>query len=96
MVKDGCIPTAADANEKVYDNVLVGITANYRQMSADTPSMQKDSERQVFMEIPAASFKNVADKCRIILFTLTKVNGKVVVDNATSLEIGGSVDYKYN
>ena len=96
VVKDGCIPTAADANEKVYDNVLVGITANYRQMSADTPSMQKDSERQVFMEIPAASFKNVADKCRIILFTLTKVNGKVVVDNATSLEIGGSVDYKYN
>ena len=96
VVKDGCVPTVSGANEDVYNNVLVGITANYRYMVSGTPVMQKDSERQVFMEIPAASFKNVADKCRIILFTLTKVNGKVVVDNATSLEIGGSVDYKYN
>ena len=96
VIKDGCVPSAADANEKVYDNVLVGITANYRQMVAGTPSMQKDSERQVFLELPSASFKDVADKCTIILFTLTKVNGKVVVDNATTLKIGGSVDYKYN
>lgn len=96
VIKDGCVPSAADANEKVYDNVLVGITANYRQMVAGTPSMQKDSERQVFLELPSASFKDVADKCTIILFTLTKVNGKVVVDNATTLQIGGSVEYKYN
>ena len=96
VIKDGCVPSAADANEKVYDNVLVGITANYRQMVTGTPSMQKDSERQVFLELPSASFKDVADKCTIILFTLTKVNGKVVVDNATTLKIGGSVDYKYN
>ena len=96
VVKDGCVPTVSGANEDVYNNVLVGITTNYRYMVSGTPVMQKDSERQVFMELPAASFKNVADKCRIILFTLTKVNGKVVVDNATSLEIGGSVDYKYN
>ena len=96
VIKDGCVPSAADANEKVYDNVLVGITANYRQMVAGTPSMQKDAERQVFLELPSASFKDVADKCTIILFTLTKVNGKVVVDNATTLKIGGSVEYKYN
>ena len=96
VVKDGCVPSASDANESVYDNVLVGITANYRQMVSGTPSMQKGAERQVFMELPATSFKDVADKCEIILFTLTKVNGKVVVDNATSLKIGGSVDYKYN
>jgi hypothetical protein len=96
VIKDGCVPSAADANEKVYDNVLVGITANYRHMVTGTPSMQKDSERQVFLELPSASFKDVADKCTIILFTLTKVNGKVVVDNATTLQIGGSVEYKYN
>ena len=65
-------------------------------MVAGTPSMQKDSERQVFLELPAASFKSVADKCDIILFTLTKMNGKVVVDNATTLKIGGSVEYKFN
>lgn len=96
VVKDGCVPTVSGANEDVYNNVLVGITANYRYMVSGTPVMQKDSERQVFIELPAASFKNVADKCEIILFTLTKVNGKVVVDNATSLKIGESVDYKYN
>ena len=96
VIKDGCVPSAADANEKVYDNVLVGITANYRQMVTGTPSMTKDQERQVFLELPAASFKSVADKCTIILFTLTKINGKVVVDNATTLNIGGSVEYKYN
>ena len=96
VVKDGCVPTAADANENVYDNVLVGITANYKQMGAGTPSMQKDAERQVFMEIPAANYKNSLDKCDIILFTLMKVGDKVVVDNAVSFKIGSSVEYQYN
>ena len=96
VVKDGCVPTAADANEDVYDNVLVGITANYKQMGAGTPSMQKDAERQVFMEIPAANYKNSLDKCDIILFTLMKVGDKVVVDNAVSFKIGSSVEYQYN
>jgi thiol-disulfide isomerase/thioredoxin len=96
VVKDGCVPASTDANESVYDNVLVGITANYRQMSSGTPNMKKGTERQVFVEIPASSYKAVADKCEIILFTLTKVNGKVVVDNATTVKVGESVDYKYN
>jgi hypothetical protein len=94
VVKDGCVPTAADANENVYDNVLVGITANYKQMGAGTPSMQKDAERQVFMEIPAANYKNSLDKCDIILFTLMKVGDKVMVDNAVSFKIGSSVEYQ--
>lgn len=96
VVKDGCVPAASDANEKVYDNVLVGITANYRQMTTGTPAMQKDAERQVFMEIPAATYKNSLDKCDIILFTLMKVGDKVVVDNAVSLKVGSSIDYQYN
>ena len=96
VVKDGCVPSASDANEKVYDNVLVGITANYRQMTSGTPAMQKDAERQVFMEIPAAGYKNSLEKCDIILFTLMKVGDKVVVDNAVSLKVGSSIDYQYN
>ena len=95
VVQDGCIPTST-ANEDSYDNVLRVISSNYNWMDPSVPTMQKDAERQIFLEVPSTSFKNAADKCRIILFTLVKVNGNTVVDNAVTFKVGESVDYKYN
>ena len=95
VVQDGCVPTAA-ANEDIYDNVLRVISTNYNWLDPSVPTMQKDAERQIFLEVPSTSFKNAADKSRIILFTLVKVNDKTVVDNAVTFKVGESVDYKYN
>ena len=95
VVQDGCIPTGT-ANEDSYDNVLRVISANYNWLDPSVPTMNKDTERQILLEVPSTSFKNAADKCRVILFTLVKVNGKTVVDNAVTFKVGESVDYKYN
>lgn len=98
IIRDGCIPIKdTEAYEDVYDNVLVGVSANYRAMSDASFSLEADAEKEVVMEVPADALAEVADDCTLVLFTLMKPDGKkVVIDNAVSLPLNGSVDYKYN
>ena len=93
VLMDDCKPSApADGSpvyEEEYDNVIRAITGNYRAMSADKFSLGKDEEKVVVKTVP--DFKFDQDKCRVVLFTLRKT-----VDNAVSVPVGQSVEYRYN
>lgn len=100
VLKDDCKPSApADGStvyEDEYDDVIVGITGNFKNMSSERFSLGKNEEKQVRKEI--AEFP-VSDpgKYEVILYTLVKTEeGKTVVDNAVSIPLGESVDYRYN
>ena len=99
IIMDDCKPSAsADGSavyEDEYDNVVVGITGNYRAMSSDKFSLGKNEEKKIVKEV--ADFKSNSDKCRVILFTLMKTpGGNTIVDNAVSVPVGQTVDYRYN
>lgn len=97
IVKDGCVPVQdTEAYEKEYDNVLRGITANYRAMSTEAFSLSAGGSREMALTVPAEGLSEAADDCRIVLFTLRKAGGKVIVDNAVELGVGDAVDYRYN
>ena len=99
VLMDDCKPsTPSDGSavyEEEYDNVIRAITGNYRAMSSDKFSLAKSQEKTLVKEIP--DFRFSADKCRIVLFTLRKTSdGQTIVDNAVSVPVGQSVDYRYN
>ena len=99
VLMDDCKPSApADGSavyEDEYDNVVRAITGNYRAMSSDKFALGKGEEKTLSKEIP--DFKFNADKCKVVLFTLRKTSeGQTIVDNAVSVPVGQSVDYRYN
>ena len=99
VLMDDCIPSApADGSavyEEEYDNVIRAITGNYRAMSSDKFSLDKGTENSIVKEVP--DFKFPQEKCKVILFTLMRTSeGKTIVDNAVSVPVGQSVDYRYN
>ena len=99
VLMDDCKPSApADGSavyEDEYDNVIRAITGNYRAMSSDKFSLGKSEEKTLIKEVP--DFKLAQDKCKVVLFTLVKTaDGNTVVDNAVSVPVGQSVDYRYN
>ena len=99
VLMDDCVPSApADGKpvyEEEYDNVIRAVTGNYRAMSADKFSLGKNEEKVVVKTVP--DFKFDQDKCRVVLFTLRKTaGGLTIVDNAVSVPVGQSVEYRYN
>ena len=99
VIMDDCKPSAptdgSAVYEEEYDNVIRAITGNYRAMSSDKFSLGKNEEKAVVKEIP--DFKLAQDKCEVILFTLRKISeDNTIVDNAVSVPVGQSVDYRYN
>lgn len=99
LLKDDCKPSkpsdGSTVYEDEYDNVIVGITANYKGMSSDKFTLEKDDEKTFVKNIP--NFNYDQDKCKVVLFTLVRTaDGEIVVDNAVSIPVGDSVDYRYN
>ena len=100
VLKDDCKPSAAADGSAVYedeyDDVIVGITGNFKNMSSDKFTLGKDEEKQVSKKIAGFSVSD-PDKYEVILYTLVKTaEGKTVVDNAVSIPLGESADYCYN
>ena len=99
VLMDDCQPsTPSDGSavyEDEYDNVIRAITGNYNAMSTDKFSLGKNEEKATVKEI--TDFKFNQDKCRVVLFTLRKTSeGNIIIDNAVSVPVGQSVDYRYN
>lgn len=99
VVRDDCKPSApADGSvvyEDEYDDVIVEITSNFRNMSSEKFSLGKNEEKALSKE--KSGFTAPQDKCSIILFTLMKNSqGNTIVDNAVSIPVGETVEYRYN
>ena len=93
VLRDNCIPSGS-AYEDVYDDVVLSISGNFYAMSTDTFSLKADAEKAV--EKTWESDKLDTNNCRVVLFTLREVDGKVIIDNAVDFKVGDSVDYRYN
>ena len=93
LLRDNCIPSGS-AHEDIYHDVVTMISGNFYAMSQDAFNLSADEEYQIekvceHAEItPGSSFK-------VVLFTLTESDGKVIIDNAVCVKVGESVDYRY-
>ncbi len=93
LVQDGL--TAQDAAEDVYDYTVMGISPNYMKMSDAKFTVAADKEHNA-AEYTIEAKGLDASKARVVIYALTRVDGKDRVDNITECPINGSVDYKYN
>ena len=93
LLRDNCIPSGS-AQEDVYHDVVTMISGNFYAMSQDSFDLSADQEYSVekiceHADIaPGSSFK-------VVLFTLTEADGKVIIDNSVCVKVGESVDYRY-
>lgn len=94
VLKDNCIPTSTSAYEDVYNDVVLSISGNFYAMSTDSFSLKADAEKA--LEKTWESDKLDAENCRVVLFTLRKVDEKIIIDNVVDFKVGDSVDYRYN
>lgn len=98
ILKDKCYPSSPEAYEEVYNDVVVSISGNYYAMSSDASfSLDAGAEKKITREW-TSDILGTADAadCRVVLFTLVNDGSKVIIDNAVTLPLGGSVDYRYN
>ena len=94
ILKDNCIPTSSSAYEEVYNDVVLSVSGNFFAMSTDSFSLNVDGEKSIVKEYDSAKLD--AKNCRVVLFTLREVEGKVIIDNAVDFKVGESVEYRYN
>ena len=93
LLRDNCIPSGS-AQEDVYHDVVTMISGNFYAMSQDSFNLSADQEYSIEKVCehpditPGSSFK-------VVLFTLTEADGKVIIDNSVCLKVGESVDYRY-
>lgn len=96
VLKDNCIPTS-DAQEEVYNDVVMSISGNFYAMSSDGSfSLDAGAEKDIEKVWESDVLESSADDCRVVLFTLTERDGKVIIDNAVGFKVGEGVDYRYN
>ena len=93
VLKDNCIP-ASGAYEDEYNDVVLSVSGNFYAMSTDAFDLKKDAEKTLVKTWE--SDKLDAKNCRVVLFTLREVDGKVIIDNAVDFNVGEGVDYRYN
>lgn len=93
VLKDNCVPSGS-AYEEIYNDVVLVTSGNFFAMSTDSFSLQADAE--VRFEKTWESDKLDTKNCRVVLFTLREVDGKVIIDNAVDFKVGSSVEYRYN
>lgn len=93
VLKDNCIPSG-QANEDVYNDVVLSISGNFYAMSTDSFSLKADDEKTI--EKAWESDKLDDKNCRVVLFTLRKSGNQIIIDNAVDFKVGKSVEYRYN
>lgn len=98
ILKDNCIPSSSDAYESVYNDVVISLSGNYYAMSSDASfSLEADGVKTLTREWSNDILaSDDASDCRVVLFTLVSDGGKVIIDNAVTFPVGGSVGYRYN
>lgn len=98
ILKDNCYPTSSEAYEEVYNDVVISISGNFYAMSSDASfSLDAGGEQTITREWTNDVLSSAdASDCRVVLFTLVSEGGKIIIDNAVSFPVGGSVGYRYN
>jgi hypothetical protein len=94
ILRDGCVPASSNAFESVYNDVVTMISGNFFALSNEAFQLGANEEKEIQKVLESDVLKN--DNCRVVLFTLTEVNGKAVIDNVVSFDAGKSVEYRYN
>lgn len=92
VLRDNCKPTSSSAHEDVYNDVVTNISGNFYGMSSDAFELAAGAKKEVAKECTLKT----TDNCRVVLFTITEVDGKAIIDNVVDFPLGESVDYRYN
>lgn len=96
ILRDGCIP-ASQAQESVYNDVVVGITGNFYAASNEAFELAAGAEKALKKTWNSDILSSdKAKDLRVVLFTIVTADGKSYIDNAVTFKVGDSIEYKYN
>ena len=93
IMKDNCKPSSSEANESVYNDVVIGITGNYFAMSTDAFQLSAGQEKEISRTWTSDA---LSSDCIIALFTLCENSGKVQIDNVVTFKAGSKLEYRLN
>ena len=93
IMKDNCKPSSSEANESVYNDVVIGITGNYFAMSTDAFQLSAGQEKEISRTWTSDA---LSSDCIIALFTLCENSGKVQIDNVVTFKAGSKIEYRLN
>ena len=94
ILRDHCIPTSSSAFEDEYNDVVTTISGNFHGMSSDSFELAAAESKCLIRDCDVSSL-DIAN-CRVVLFIVTEVDGKAIIDNAVDFMVGERVDYRYN
>ena len=80
------------ATDNMYNDIVCAFSSNFLQMSDSRFTLAAGEERTKRFELSGVPYTSMAD-LRVVVFALTKVGGKTIVDNANVCALGSSVDY---
>ena len=81
--------TAVDG---IYSDIVIERSSNFLKMGESKITTVANVERTKTFTITDFKQSDV-ENVRVVVYALSKLNGKVVVDNANVCKLGGSVDY---
>lgn len=80
------------ATDGIYSDIVINTSDNFLAMTNSKITTVANIERTKTFTIK--DFKRTdVDNIRVVVFALTKINGKVMVDNANLCQLGQSADY---
>lgn len=80
------------AVDDIYNDIVVATSSNFIEMGSSKITTVADIERTKTFTIENFKQTDTANM-RVVVYVLTKREGKVMVDNANVCPLGGSVDY---
>lgn len=84
--------TGGTAIDDMYSDIVVAKSDNFLEMGDSKITTMPNIERTKTFTVENLEYTDAANM-RVVVYVLTKVDGKVMVDNANVCPLGGSVDY---
>ena len=84
--------TGGTAIDDMYSDIVVAKSDNFLEMGDSKITTMPNIERTKTFTVENLKYTDAANM-RVVVYVLTKVDGKVMVDNANVCPLGGSVDY---
>ncbi|MBQ6870407.1 MAG: Omp28-related outer membrane protein [Alistipes sp.] len=84
--------TGGTAIDDMYSDIVVAKSDNFLEMGDSKITTMPHIERTKSFTVENLKYTDAANM-RVVVYVLTKVDGKVMVDNANVCPLGGSVDY---
>ncbi len=93
LLLDNQYYAAGTEADHIYDDIVVAVSPNFLQMSADSKfTLAAGEERSVSFDVENLPYTS-SENLRVVVYAFCKRDGRTMVDNANVCAVGESIDY---